>query len=202
MKLSNFCYLFVLVFSLSALAQSPPPPPSQNQVFVGPGVGLGPGAGPSTRKVIVRTEMGKWWKDSNIAKKLQLTEGQIAQLDQTFFDHKMKLVDYGAEMEKEDLKLQNLLDADVPNEGQVGTQVDQVLSARGKLEREYTMMNLDLRKVLSVEQWRQLKSIREQREGPGERFLYRRSLTPGGPPPGPGAELMPPPPPPLPDESF
>jgi Spy/CpxP family protein refolding chaperone len=146
--------------------------------------------------------MGKWWKDSNIAKKLQLTEGQIAQLDQTFFDHKMKLVDYGAEMEKEDLKLQNLLDADVPNEGQVGTQVDQVLSARGKLEREYTMMNLDLRKVLSVEQWRQLKSIREQREGPGEHFLYRRSLTPGGPPPGPGAEIMPPPLPRLPDEPF
>jgi hypothetical protein len=145
--------------------------------------------------------MGKWWKDSNVAKKLQLTEGQIAQLDQTFFDHKMKLVDYGAEMEKEDLKLQNLLDADVPSEGQVGTQVDQVLTARGKLEREYTMMNLDLRKVLSVEQWRQLKSIREQRGGPGEHFLYR-SLPPGAPPPGPGAELMPPPLPSVPDDSF
>jgi Spy/CpxP family protein refolding chaperone len=192
MKLSNLCYVFVLIFSLSAVAQSrPQTAPAQNQVFVRQEAG----------KMVIRTEMGKWWKDSNVAKKLQLNEGQIAQLDQTFFDHKMKLVDYGAEMEKEDLKLQNLLDADVPNEGQVGTQVDQVLTARGKLEREYTMMNLDLRKVLSVEQWRQLKSIREQRGGPGERFFYK-SLTPGGPPPGPGAELLPPLPPPLPDESF
>ncbi len=33
-------------------------------------------------------------------------------------------------MEKQDLKLQTLLDADVPNEGQVEAQVDQVL-ARG-----------------------------------------------------------------------
>jgi Spy/CpxP family protein refolding chaperone len=182
MKLSNFCYVCVSLLSVPALAQSQPQTaPAQNQVFVREGGG----------KVMIHSEMGKWWKDSNIAKKLQLTEGQITQLDQTFFDHKMKLVDYGAEMEKEDLKLQNLLDADVPNEGQVGTQVDQVLTARGKLEREYTMMNLDLRKVLYVEQWRQLKSIREQRGGPGEHFLYRRSLTPGGPPPAPGADLMP-----------
>jgi len=192
MKLSNFCYLFLSLLPVSVVAQSQPQAaPVQNQVFVRQKAG----------KVIIRSEMGKWWKDSNVAKKLQLTEGQIAQLDQTFFDHKMKLVDYGAEMEKEDLKLQNLLDADVPNEGQVGTQVDQVLTARGKLEREYTMMNLDLRKVLSVEQWRQLKSIREQRGGPDEHFFYR-SPPPGAPPPGPGAELMPPPLPPVPDDSF
>ena len=93
-------------------------------------------------------ELGKWWQNSDIAKKLQLSDGQIAQLDQTFYDHKLKLIDYGAEMEKQDLKLQTLLDADVPNEGQVEAQVDQVLAARGKLEREYTLMNLDLRKVL------------------------------------------------------
>jgi len=192
MKMSKFCYMFVFLISVSALAQSPPPvPPPQNQVFVRQSGG----------KVMIRSEMGKWWKDSNLAKKLQLTEGQITQLDQIFFDHKMKLVDYGAEMEKEDLKLQNLLDADIPNEGQVGTQVDQVLTARGKLEREYTMMNLDLRKVLSVEQWRQLKSIREERGGPTEHFFYKK-LPPGGPPPGPGADLMPPPLPPLLDDSF
>jgi Spy/CpxP family protein refolding chaperone len=193
MKISNLSCLLVSLLSVSVLAQSPPAPaPLQNQVFVRQSGG----------KVMIRSEMGKWWKDSNVAKKLQLTDGQIAQLDQTFYDHKMKLVDYSAEMEKEDLKLQNLLDADVPNEGQVGTQVDQVLAARGKLEREYTMMNLDLRKVLSVEQWRQLKSIREER-GPVEQHFFYKKLPPGALPPGPGAELLPPPPPPpLPEDSF
>ncbi len=192
MKIHRFYFPFVFLFSVSTLAQSPPPvAPLQNQIFVRQSGG----------KMIIHTEMGKWWKDSNIAKKLQLTDGQIAQLDQTFFDHKMKLVDYGGEMEKEDLKLQNLLDADLPNEGQVGTQVDQVLTARGKLEREYTMMNLDLRKVLSVEQWRQLKSIREERGAPSDHFFYKK-LPPGGPPPGPGAELMPAPPLPPPDDLF
>jgi hypothetical protein len=144
----------------------------------------------------MRHEMGKWWQDSELAKKLQLTDAQIRQLNQTFFDHRLKLIDYGAEMEKQDLKLQNLLDEDMPETGQVSSQVDQVLTARGKLEREYTMMNLDLRKVLSVEQWRQLKSIREQLGPPHHDFSHRmgpHGHGPGGrqdgappPPPGPG----------------
>ena len=94
---------------------------------------------------------------------------------------KLKLIDYGADMEKQDLKLQTLLDADVPNEGQVEAQVDQVLAARGKLEREFTLMNLDLRKVLSLDQWRQLKSIRGQGmgiAGGGDRVFFRKVLPP------------------------
>jgi len=122
---------------------------------------------------MIRGEMGKWWRDPEIAKKLQLSDGQIQQLDQTFIDHRLKLIDYGAEMEKQDLKLQALLDADTPDEGQVGSQVDLVLAARGKLEREYTFMNLDLRKVLSLDQWRQLKSIRGD-HGHGDNIIYFR----------------------------
>ena len=160
-------------------------------------------------------ELGKWWQNSDIVKKLQLSDGQINQLDQTFYDHKLKLIDYGADMEKQDLKLQTLLDADVPNEGQVESQVDQVLAARGKLEREYTMMNLDLRKVLSLEQWRQLKSVRgpgmglgvgRATVGFGEKVFIRKLPPPGGGTPStmplPPGEMPGPPPPPEPDEMF
>ena len=191
MKLNKSGCLLIFAISLPVMAQSPSSGTDHHtQVFVQKGP-----------KMIFHGEMGKWWKDSTIAKKLQLTDEQISQLDQTFYDHKMKLVDYGAEMEKEDLKLQNLLDAESPNEGQVGSQVDQVLTARGKLEREYTMMNLDLRKVLSIEQWRQLKSIRQERGFSDHVFFYKK-LPPGGVPAGPGAELMPPPLPPMTEELF
>jgi len=108
-------------------------------------------------------------------------------LDQIFYDHRMKLIDYQAEMEKEDLKLQSLLDADVPNEGQVGSEVDQVLAARGKLEREFTTMNLDLRKVLSVEQWRQLKTIRGERST--DHVFFYKKLQPGSSRKRPGSQL-------------
>jgi Spy/CpxP family protein refolding chaperone len=182
-----------LLFPAAALAQAPPPPK------------MGPGdAGPVTmhrRMMMTHREMGKWWKNSEVAKKLQLNDGQVAQLDQIFYQHRLKLIDFGAEMEKEDLKLQTLLDADVPNEGQVGAQVDQVLGARGKLEREFTMMNLDLRKVLSVDQWRQLKAIREERGTGHDVFFYYRTHPPDAPPAVPG-EPAPPFPPPGPGEMF
>jgi Spy/CpxP family protein refolding chaperone len=172
-----------------------------------------PSPGPKKDVIFYHRELGKWWQNSEIVKKLQLNDGQISQLDQIFYDHKLKLIDYGAEMEKQDLKLQTLLDADVPNEGQVESQVDQVLSARGKLEREYTMMNLDLRKVLSLDQWRQLKSVRGPGMGIGgatvgfgEKVFIRKLPPPGGGTPStaplPPGEMPVPPPPPEPEEMF
>jgi hypothetical protein len=84
--------------------------------------------------------------------------------------------------------------------------VDQVLAARGKLEREYTLMNLDLRKVLALDQWRQLKSIRGQNGGFGDKIFFRKVLPPGaGPstvPLPPGALPMLPPLPPGSDEMY
>jgi len=151
-------------------------------------------------RVIFRHEMGKWWKNSDIAQKLQLNSGQVSQLDEIYYQHRLKLIDYGAEMEKQDMKLQNLLDADVPNEGQISTQVDQVLSARGRLEREFTMMNLDLRKVLSLDQWKQLKAMHAE-HGHGDVMYFHKKVIPGGPGMPGGPDTMPPPPPPGPGES-
>jgi Spy/CpxP family protein refolding chaperone len=168
------------------IAQNPPPEPREprapktfeKKIVVHGGMGM---AG----------EMGKWWRDPEISQKLQLSEGQIAQLDQTFYDHRVKLIDHNAEMEKQDLKLQSLLDADQPDEGQIGSQVDLVLAARGKLEREYTFMNLDLRKVLSLDQWRQLKSIRGDR-GFGDNVIYFQKKLAGPPQSGPVVLPFPP----------
>ena len=189
MRTSFPTVLFLCLLPVAGWTQAPPDTTPE------PGPGM---AGPVTagvvgpkfqKRIVVRREMGRWWKDPETAKKLQLNDGQISQLDQIFYEHRLKLIDYGAAMEKEDLKLQNLLDADVPNEGQISSQVDQVLSARGKLEREYTMMSLDLRKVLSLDQWRQLKTIREERGPKDNLFFYKQR----GPAP-PGAPLPPPPP--------
>jgi len=171
----------VLCSSALAWAQGAPAPPSAPAA---------PHAGRIEKRIVVRGEMGKWWRDAEIAKKLQLSDSQVQQLDQIFYDHRMKLIDFGADMEKQDLKLQSLLDADAPNEGEIGSQVDRVLAARGKLEREHTFMNLDLRKVLSLDQWRQLKSIRGER-GTGDNIIYFQKKIAG---PGAGPVQLPFPP--------
>lgn len=199
MTTKRFAVVALALCALAASAQTPPPVPGT------------PVGGTAGRRVYFHGPVGQWWKNSETAKKLQLTENQVAQLDQIFYEHKMKLIDYGADMEKQDLKLQTLLDADIPDEGQINSQVDQTLAARGKLEREYTTMNLDLRRVLSPDQWRQLKAIRGEH---GDRFIFFQKKV--GPPSktGPGPETMPLPeqgfswegasplPPPIPDETF
>ncbi len=165
--------LLIVVFSIPLCAQNTAPAPPMM-------------AGPGKRVFVYHNELGKWWQNADIVKKLQLTDAQVSQLDQIFVDHRLRLIDYGADMEKQDLKLQTLLDADVPNEAQINSQVDQLLDARGKLEREFTSMNLDLRKVLSLPQWRQLKSIRGDAGGFGDKIFFRKAL----PPPPPGAPGM------------
>lgn len=188
---------FVAVLGIMLLAASLH---AQDQVTVQTQDGPPPPDGKGRHVRVVTREMGKWWENQETVQKLGLSESQVTQLNQVFYDHKLKLIDYGAGMAKEDFKLQNLLDADTPNESQVSTQVDQVLAARGKLEREYTMMNLDLRKVLSVEQWRQLKSIKGSAPLPGTNVFFQRFRGEGGmgvmvdggpmppPPPGPPSD--------------
>ena len=154
----------------------------------------GPG-GPGDRHIMMfKRELGAWWKNSDVAQKLNLTDSQIKQLEDTFYQHRLKLVDIGAEMQKADMKLQNMLDADTVDESAVNAQVDQVLAARGKMEREFTNMNLNFRKILTPDQWKQLRSIQGppmhdrifmRHMGPGE----RGNTTGGGPGPGPQSEL-------------
>jgi Spy/CpxP family protein refolding chaperone len=129
---------------------------------------------------------GAWWKNSEIVSKLQLSEEQVRKISQTFTDHRMKLIDLQAELEKEELRLQPLLDVDQPDESKVGAQIDAVTAARGRLEKENAMMMLDIRRCLSAEQWKKLKSLEAAPQGPPGRGNRTR---------GPGSHEGPPPPP-------
>src|SRR5437588_10837883 len=116
MKTSSLL-IFILLFTIWP----------QAQVTQSPTVSARAGAAPKAG-IIYRRELGKWWQNSDVAKKLQLSGGQTTQLDQIFYDHRLKLIDYGATMEKEDLKLQTLLEAVVHYDGQIDTLFDQVFS--------------------------------------------------------------------------
>ncbi len=109
-------------------------------------------------------ELGTWWKDSKIAAELKLTPAQITQIEQSFFDHRLKLIDLRADLEREETRLQPLMEADQVDEAKVSAQIDLVLAARGRLEKAHTMMMLALRRSLSVEQWKKLEAIKQERE--------------------------------------
>jgi periplasmic protein CpxP/Spy len=143
---------------------------------------------------------GKWWKDTDTVKQVGITDGQASQIEQIFVEHRMKLIDWVADLQKQELKLETILDADQPEENQVSNQVDQVVAARGKLEKENALMMLDMRRVLTPDQWKKLQSIRGDMAAGG--VFFHRFV---GPPHAPGdftiavppmAEAPAPPPPP------
>jgi len=109
-------------------------------------------------------DLGKWWKNSEVVAELQLTPAQITQIEQTFLDHRLKLIDLRADVERQEAKLQPLIEADQPDEAKVGAQLDLLLAARGRLEKANAMMMLSIRRILSVEQWKKLEDFKQERE--------------------------------------
>jgi len=147
------------------------PPPPKIMIRTGRRITGAPGV-PGDENIEFGPLMGAWWKDSEIVSKLQLSDEQVKKISQTYLDHKLKLIDLRADLEKQELRLQPLVDVDQPDEGKVGAQIDLITSARGKLEKENALMNLASRRWLSVEQWKKLQSLGGLPEDEGKRKVF------------------------------
>jgi Spy/CpxP family protein refolding chaperone len=79
------------------------------------------------------------------------------------------------------MRLQPLLDADRPDEAKVAAQLDLIIAARGTLDKDNALMMLAIRRVLSVEQWKKLQALQQERVG--ERGRPGTELPPPGRPP-------------------
>jgi len=170
--------------------QSETLPPPATTATIRTGGRIGGVAGPVRYEPLEGGEFGPggaWWKNSEIVRKVNLSDEQVKKISQTFLDHKLKLIDLQADLEKQELHLQPLMDIDQPDESKVGSQIDLISAARGKLEKENALMMLDIRRWLSAEQWKKLKSLESTEEGRGKGFFFRGGpgINPEGPMPPP-----------------
>jgi len=168
----------------------PPPTPPDGSVTIRTGGMRGPGM----------HVFGDWWKDSEVAKQLELTPDQIKLIEKKFLDSRLKLIDERADLEKQETLLGSLMDQDQPEEATVSAQLDKVVAARGRLEKENAMMMLSIRRVLSVDQWKKLQTLQHERERRGGSMWMRREGPEGGPGPGRRPPRPPQPPPTLPPQ--
>ncbi len=110
-----------------------------------------------------QAELGKWWKNSEIVKKLQLSEAQVNQIERSFLDHRRELADLDAELKRRENELKILMQSDPIDESKVRKQTEFVASARSALEKANASMMLSIRKALSLEQWKRLEEMRALR---------------------------------------
>jgi Spy/CpxP family protein refolding chaperone len=158
--------VILLAFACIAVAQGGPGPGmghgSQMGMpcpMEGGGPGMGHGMGPGMGHGGMGMGMGgKWWKNSELVKKLGLSEAQVQQIEKTFQDHRLQLIDLRAALEKQEVTMQPLVDAERPDEAKVTAQIDKVAQARADLEKSNAKMLLAIRRILTVEQWKQLQA--------------------------------------------
>jgi protein CpxP len=124
--------------------------------------------------------MGKWWKNAEIVQQLQLSDDQLQRLEQAFQESRLHLIDLHAALQKEEAVLEPMTEADNPDESQVYAQIDKVASARAELEKAHTRMLLNVRKVLTTDQWKKLQSAHF---GPMRMHPPAGADLPGPPPP-------------------
>ena len=167
----------LLTAGAAAMAQAP-------DGGMGPGPG-GPGFGmhrpPMEQALGLRGPGGRWWNNPDMIQKLQLTDDQRKAMDQILLDHREKLIDMRAAVEKAELGLEPMLSDDQPNESQILAQIDKIAQARAELEKANARFLLAIRSKLSPDQWKQLQAARAERirhRGMGPRGMQNQNPPP------------------------
>ena len=149
----------ILFAGMTAAAQGPGMGPGMGQGMGGPGFGM---HRPPMERALGMRE-GRWWNDPAMVEKLKLSDDQRKAMDKILLDHREKLVDMRAAVEKAELEMEPLVQDDSPNEVKILAQIDKVAQARAELEKANARFLLAIRGKLSPEQWKELKAARAER---------------------------------------
>ena len=102
-----------------------------------------------------------WW-DQPIAKDLNLTESQKAEIKATIREYRTKLIEQRAALEKAEVELQYLFDDDTVDAKRANQAIEDLALARLNLTRTFSQLFLKLRLVLTPQQWHELQRRHEE----------------------------------------
>jgi periplasmic protein CpxP/Spy len=174
-RTSNFVFatIFCLASTGLAAAQGPGGPG-------GPGGHDGWGRPPMER-TFHDGQFGRWWDNPHMALALSLTDDQKKKMDDIFQQHRPNLIDLHAALEKQEVLMQPMIEADQPDEAQTLAQIDKVAQARAELEKANARMLFDIRKTLTADQWQKLKAMHAEHGDHGMRGPRDGHAGPAGP---------------------
>ncbi len=112
---------------------------------------------------------GMWWKNPEVAARIGLTAEQQKRIGDLFLQSRLQLIHLHASLQEEQLMLEPLLDATPFEEAKAVAQIDKIADTRADLEKTNAKMLLDIRSVLTTEQWTKLRSRAHTIHGLGER---------------------------------
>ena len=132
---------------------------------------------------------GMWWKNPDIVAKLSLTADQQTKMDEILRQNRLQLVDMKASLEKEQINLEPLLNANPVDTNKAMAEISRIADERAGLEKANAKMLLGLRSVLTADQWTKLHTRPDPGTGPAGQRPGQRGGSGGqrgGGPAGPG----------------
>ena len=118
---------------------------------------------------------GKWWRRTEIINQLALTEEQQNRLDAIFRASASDLIDLRGEVEKQNVALRGELDQSQLNRANIQRIAAHLNEARGRLFVRELGMLIDMRAVLSDQQWNRMRAELDQlKEQPRQQMMQRK----------------------------
>jgi Spy/CpxP family protein refolding chaperone len=109
---------------------------------------------------------GMWWKNPEVATRLGLTAEQQKRIGDMFLQSRLQLIHLHASLQEEQLMLEPLLNATPFDEAKAEAQIDKIADTRADLEKTNAKMLLNIRGVLTTDQWAKLRDHRHGPHGP------------------------------------
>jgi len=115
-----------------------------------------------------------------MAKELDLTEEQQAQLKAQQFKLQKSAIDNRSKIQTAELELRQLMDAEDVDESKVKSKIEQIGKLKTAMRIELVQSRLDMKKVLTAEQLQKMETLKQERmqefrERRGERQFRRDS---------------------------
>lgn len=121
-----------------------------------------------------------WW-DSPVVKDLNLSKEQMQKVQSTVHDSRGRLIDLHAAVQKAELDVEDAFNADPFDMRKATEAVDRLAAARAETGKSLAQLSLNLRAVLTAEQWRELQRRRPGLMGGNGRMNMRPGMRQGGP---------------------
>ncbi|HEY2091765.1 MAG TPA: periplasmic heavy metal sensor [Thermoanaerobaculia bacterium] len=120
---------------------------------------------------------GKWWRRPEIINRLELSADQQDRLDGVYRSSASDLIDLRGAVEKENIALRGELDQQQLNRTNIQHIAGRLNDARGRLFQRELAMLVDMRAVLSDQQWNRMRAELEQlKEQAAPRQVLPRKL--------------------------
>lgn len=101
-------------------------------------------------------------KFAQMADAIGLSADQREKASEILQDYQMAQIDSKAKVEKARLELRHIVDAEVVDEKAAYKALDVLMAAENESARNRLKLMLDLRKIMTLDQWQEAEALREQ----------------------------------------